>query len=266
MPDVLARDLRFHAQRLGPRSEGSIVVLLHGLVMDNLSSLYFTLAGPLARVTEVLLYDLRGHGRSERPASGYGLDDMVADLDAVLAALAVDRPLILVGNSFGALLALAYATKCPGRVVGAALLDGHLGEAGWSTRMAATLGLTGAARDQRIGDSFGGWLGRHGGRKATRLAESAAALVHDTSLVRDLSGSRALDDDALRRVACPVLALYGEASDLRAEAERAARVFPACELRVLPGCTHSILWEATDRVRHDVLEFVTRVSTARATA
>ena len=36
--------------------------------MDNLSSFYFTLANPVAETADVVLYDLRGHGLSERPA------------------------------------------------------------------------------------------------------------------------------------------------------------------------------------------------------
>jgi pimeloyl-ACP methyl ester carboxylesterase len=279
MPEIIARGLRFHVQRLGPwQREGTesaspsasapLVVFLHGLVMDNLSSLYFTLAGPAADRADVLLYDLRGHGMSERPAVGYGLDDMVADLDAVLLAAtspaplapehasAGPRPLVLVGNSFGGLLALAFAAAHPGRALGLALIDGHLGGSGWAAQMAATLGLEGEARDARIGASFGAWLGRQGERKATRLARTATALVHHTSLVRDLEASGGLTREDLARVTCPVLALYGASSDLRPEAERASAELPACDLRIFDGCTHSILWEQTDRVRREVLDFL----------
>ena len=273
MPEIIARGLRFHIQRLGPwQREGDggssasrgasspVVVFLHGLVMDNLSSLYFTLAGPAADRDDVLLYDLRGHGMSERPAVGYGLSEMVEDLDAVLlAAGAAPRPLVLVGNSFGGLLALAFAAAHPGRARGVALIDGHLGGSGWAAQMAATLGLEGEARDARIGASFGAWLGRQGERKATRLARTATALVHHTSLVRDLEASGGLTREDLARVTCPVLALYGESSDLRAEAERASAELPACDLRILEGCTHSILWEQTDRVRREVLGFIDRI-------
>ncbi|MFO0759254.1 MAG: alpha/beta fold hydrolase [Byssovorax sp.] len=93
MADITARGLRFHVQRLGAPQEGApVVVFLHGLVMDNLSSFYFTLANPAAQLGEVVLYDLRGHGKSARPAAGYGLDEMVADLDALLRALSSPRP------------------------------------------------------------------------------------------------------------------------------------------------------------------------------
>src|SRR5262245_63111303 len=108
MADVISNGVRLHVQRLSPGS-GPVVVFLHGLVMDNLSSWYFSVAHPASRAAEVLLYDLRGHGLSERPASGYGLADMVADLAGLLDALQITRPVTLVGNSFGGLLAVAFA-------------------------------------------------------------------------------------------------------------------------------------------------------------
>ena len=47
----------------------------------------------------------------------------------------------------------------------------------------------------------------------------------------------------------PILALYGEHSDVRARGEALARALPACALEIVAGCTHSILWEATALVR-----------------
>jgi pimeloyl-ACP methyl ester carboxylesterase len=252
--EVVARGVRFHVVRLGAGER--TVVFLHGLVMDNLSSWYFTVANAMARTAEVILYDLRGHGRSERPPSGYGVAEMVADLDGLLDALGVGRPVYLVGNSVGGLLALAFAAAHPERAAGCVLVDGHVGDEDFGSEMAATLALEGEARDRKIAESFRHWLGRHSERKRTRLAETAGALVHGTSLVADMRASAALTDADLGRVRCPVLALYGERSDVRARGERLARVLSDCTVRIVPSCTHSVLWEATERVREEVLAFV----------
>jgi pimeloyl-ACP methyl ester carboxylesterase len=255
MADVVANGVRHHVQRLGARREHT-VVFIHGLVMDNLSSFYFTLANPIAEHAEVVLYDLRGHGMSERPAGHYAVADLVADLGALLDALAIDRPVTLVGNSFGGLVALTFAAKYPERVARLALIDAHDGTDGWASQMSATLGLRGEARDAKIAESFQAWLGRHSERKRTRLARSAEALVDGTSLIEDLRASPPLTADTLARITCPTLAIYGERSDVRARGEELARTLPACTLHLQPGCSHSVLWEATADVRTRVVEWV----------
>ena len=255
MAEVAANGLRHHVQRLGSRGAEPPVVFVHGLVMDNLSSFYFTLANPVAERTEAILYDLRGHGLSERPARGYTVAELVGDLAGLLDALDVPRA-VLVGNSFGGLLALAFASAHPARVARLALIDAHDGTDGWAAQMASTLALRGDARDAKIAESFQAWLGRHSERKRNRLARAAEALVEGTSLIADLRGSPPLTAAELARIPCPTLALYGERSDVRARGEELARTLPACTLHVLPGCTHSVLWEATAEVRTRVVAFV----------
>ncbi len=254
MAEVEARGLHFHVQRLG-RGQPA-VLFLHGVVMDNLSSWYFSVAPAVTEVAPVLLYDLRGHGRSDRPDHGYGVADMVADLDAVLDAVGVDRPLHIVGNSFGGLLALAFALARPDRVASLVLVDAHVSDEGFGQQMAATLQLQGEARLAAIAEHFSDWLGRHSQRKRNRLATTARALVEGTSLVADLQASAPFDEAALRALPHPVLALYGEHSDIRDRGEALAEMLPCCELRILSGCSHSVLWEATADVRDAVVAWV----------
>jgi pimeloyl-ACP methyl ester carboxylesterase len=260
MADIVVRGVRLHVQRLGAPEPGEparpVVVFLHGLVMDNLSSWFFTVANPATRVAEAILYDLRGHGLSERPKTDYTLADHVADLAALLDALHIDRPVVLVGNSFGGLLALAFARAHAARVAGLVLVDGHLGDEGFGAQMAETLRLTGEARDRRIAESFAAWLGRHSERKRTRLADNARTLVEGTTLVDDMQRTPPLVAADLEEVRVPILGLYGEHSDLRERSEALLEHAPDAEVIILPGCSHSVLWEATDEVRARVLGFV----------
>ncbi len=260
MAKVLANGVQFNVQQLG---SGRPVVFIHGLVMDNLSSWYFSVANRVAKEARAILYDLRGHGMSERPASGYRLDDQIEDLRAMLDAIEVDEPVAIVGNSFGGLLAIAFAVAHPERVDRLILVDAHVSGAGWGDAMASTLELEGEAADQMIADTFKDWLGRHSERKRNRLARNARELVYETTMLKDLRESAVLSDDILAELACPVLAMYGENSDALAQGEHLARTLPNCQLRLFAGCTHSIIWEATDRVRDAIVDWLTPAAPAR---
>lgn len=258
MAEIEAGGVRFHYQRLGTGRHTA--VFIHGLVMDNLSSWYFTVANQVAKQPdfEALVYDLRGHGQSQRPSNGYSLDDMTDDLVGLLDALGINAPVFLVGNSFGGLLAVKFALRCPEQVAGLVLVDGHLSDAAWAAEMTATLELQGAERDRMIAESFRHWLGRHSERKRNRLAETAKAIVYGTSLVDDLKHSQPIDDATLRTIKAPALALYGEGSDVRAVGERLGRTVPNCILKMIPKCSHSVLWEETALVRDDIVDWLTR--------
>jgi pimeloyl-ACP methyl ester carboxylesterase len=114
--------ISLHARDWG--GSGQPVLLLHGLasnarIWDGVAS---RLAGAGLRAVAL---DLRGHGASDQPASGYDFASLVRDLDAALAGLGLERP-VLVGHSWGANVALQFAADRPGRVDGLALVDGAL--------------------------------------------------------------------------------------------------------------------------------------------
>ncbi|AZQ32282.1 alpha/beta hydrolase [Streptomyces cyaneochromogenes] len=69
-----------------------------------------------------ITYDERARGKSKRSAD-YTFEAAVRDVDAVLAARNVDRAL-LVGWSYGAVVAAHWANRNPDRTVGAVLVDG----------------------------------------------------------------------------------------------------------------------------------------------
>jgi len=97
-----------HAQQLGPAGART-VVLCHGLALS--ASAWGIVPELLARHHRVVLYDLRGHGASERAATGdYGLHAHVRDFEAVLAtALDAGEFAVAVGHSFGGGVVLAYS-------------------------------------------------------------------------------------------------------------------------------------------------------------
>jgi proline iminopeptidase len=67
---------------------------------------------PLARHNTLIFIDERGSGRSQKPedASGYTIENMVEDVEAVRQALGLGK-ISLLGHSYGGALAQAYALK-----------------------------------------------------------------------------------------------------------------------------------------------------------
>jgi pimeloyl-ACP methyl ester carboxylesterase len=260
MAHVDANGLRFHVQVLGappgdpsPRPRPK-VVMLHGLVADNLSSYYYTVANPVGLVAHAYLYDLRGHGRSEMPATGYTVADHVDDLAALLAAWGVgDEPVHLVGNSFGGVVALRFARRFPERVASLVLVEAHFATEGWGERMAGSLALAAFGLDE---EGVKDWLARHATRQLHRLAQRSERLLLETSLIDDLQCERPFPNAALQAIGCPVLAIYGAGSDILDRAYDLERHVPRCELHVVEGCSHSVLFEAAPFVRELTLAWL----------
>jgi pimeloyl-ACP methyl ester carboxylesterase len=80
--------------------------------------------GPGFRVCS---YERRNTGRSETVEGTQSPEDVIADVDGVLAALGEEGPFLLLGASFGGLVASAYAVAYPELVAGVVLLDASTG-------------------------------------------------------------------------------------------------------------------------------------------
>ncbi|MET9664591.1 alpha/beta hydrolase [Streptomyces sp. NPDC006475] len=251
MPLVHANSLRFHVHRPPGDRTGATAVFLHGLVVDNLSSFYATLAVPAAQAGhDIVLYDLRGHGRSERPPTGYDIATAVQDLTAVLTALGLDeRPVHLIGNSYGGTIALHTALARPDLVAGLVLVEAPL-TGPWIENMLDTLSVAALALE---GSQVPQELSSIGARKAARLTATADELLNRTSMIDDIAASRPFTPEDFARVHCPVLAVCGEHSELVPGARELVHHAPDCTLRILPGLGHDVLQGGTDDLRHAVL-------------
>ncbi|SEL21859.1 alpha/beta hydrolase [Streptacidiphilus jiangxiensis] len=70
-----------------------------------------------------ITYDERARGRRSGRSKDYSFEAAVRDVDAVLAARGVERALVI-GWSYGAVVAVHWAARNPARAVGAVLVDG----------------------------------------------------------------------------------------------------------------------------------------------
>jgi pimeloyl-ACP methyl ester carboxylesterase len=167
---------------------GIAVIYLNGSYADqsHWRRVITELGGDYRHIT----YDERARGKSKRSAD-YSFEACVRDVGAVLEARGVERP-ILVGWSYGAIVAVHWADRNPGRAVGIVPVDS-----------AVPFGITGEDAQQRIRRLFGRmrWLlplARPFGMAARMTADQHAEINIEINAI-----SAALAP-VLGRLTCPV--------------------------------------------------------------
>jgi len=107
---VEANGIKLHYCRTN--GSGPPVVVSHGFTDDGYCRL--DLARELGADFDVVLYDARGHGRSDAPEEEYGPSERAADLLGLLDAFGLEDP-ILFGHSMGADTVTEAAARRPDR-------------------------------------------------------------------------------------------------------------------------------------------------------
>ncbi|OWU84838.1 alpha/beta hydrolase [Oceanicola sp. 22II-s10i] len=105
------------------KGQGPDVVLIHG-ASGNTRDMTFSLVDRLAGDFRVTAFDRPGMGYTPRmAASGVTVTDQARLLSGAAQALDLDRP-VVVGQSFGGAVAMAWATRFPDRAASVVLLAG----------------------------------------------------------------------------------------------------------------------------------------------
>lgn len=100
------------------------LIFLHGGPGYNSYSFEHTIGFRLERHTQMIYFDERGSGHSERPKSKeYGMPVLVQDIEALRQSLGLQQ-IALMGHSFGGTIALEYAAKHPSHVNRLIIVDG----------------------------------------------------------------------------------------------------------------------------------------------
>ena len=158
---------------------GPVVVLLHGYA--ETSDSWAPLATELVNSYTVVVPDLRGVGRSSRPAGGYDKKTQAADIRAVVKALGHDRTSV-VSHDIGIMVAYAYAARYPDTVERLVVMDAPIpGIAPWDD----------IVRNPAL------WHFSFHGPDAERLVEGRERIYLDR-IWNDFSGDPTKPDEATR--------------------------------------------------------------------
>jgi 3-oxoadipate enol-lactonase len=244
MPTATLNGLNFHYERAG---EGPRLLFISGTGGD-LRVQPNVFASPLARAFDLLAYDQRGLGRTDKPDVPYSMADYADDAAALLDHVGWEEALVL-GVSFGGMVAQELVLRHPSRVTRLVLAcTSPGGEGGASYPFHEIEDLKGEARAHHlipISDTRrdATWAAAHAGEYA-KLIELTAADPFAGEPGRAEGAHRQLEArakhdtwDRLPDIACPVLVAGGryDGIALPETLEKMAGRIPGAELRFFDG-------------------------------
>lgn len=242
------------------------LVMVHGLA-TNMAFWYFKYGAAFAKRFRVTLYDLRGHGRSGMPASGYSAAEQARDLAGLLDHLGIARA-HLMAHSFGGVIGLNFACEHPERVRSLVLADSHFSagrkvqaRAQWAygrkfqsvldrhdvgldnsdpyfgpkllTRMAEWQ-MSGKEVPAELADRVSPLLGKAGKRSSADWLK----LMTETSAEAEMLSDDGLALERLQSLRFPILAMYGDHSPARLSGAELLAIWPHAVFRRVRDAGH----------------------------
>lgn len=242
--ELYRRDVRVTGARLSvidiaPDHARRTMVFLHGFGGRATQWRYQLLK--YSSANRVIAIDLRGHGRSERPRSGYSMTHIQQDLIGTLDALGVTEPVVMVGHSFGGAVAVEFAAAYPQRVSHLVLIAAA-GEYQLRRAYRALLNLP-YANLQMLAPLTRGWLG-------APPQVLKAWYFHN---LRDWKGW-----DTFHKLETPTLVILGHMDRVfkRRYFEGVAQAIPHAEEIDVGASGHMVMLERREAVNRAISRFV----------
>ncbi len=253
--------IRLHITRSG--GDKPALVLLHGFSDDGLC--WTPIAQLFENDYDIVMIDARGHGRSDAPESGYGHDQHAADVAGVIAALRLEKPVVM-GHSMGAVTTLALAGLHP-TLPGAIVLEdpppfweqraGNLQPERRRSMGSWVIDLKRLTREEMI----------EGNRKSSpNWPEAERGPWADSKLrlsfnVLNGFGGAGLDlREAVQRITCPALLITADtalgAITSAKQADELKSLVPQLQMVNIAGAGHNIRREQPERFVQCVKEFL----------
>lgn len=246
------------------------LILLHGI--GGAGDSWLPIADELANHFRLLIPDLRGHGSSDKPASGYLVPDYAQDLEGLLQAFEIDRPLLL-GHSLGGLISFTWATDHPRKAAGIAIEDSPLrGGPRVLPRFEGWIAMNQMAPEElavRYASEHPNWSKDDCHRRAEGMTSVALPVFTE---MRDANLGPAQEDriNPLKVIESPVLLVYGDLETggmvVPDDAIRLESELPVASAVRIPGASHSIHRDRPQELLEIVVPFLLRVSRSSGTS
>ena len=238
---------------------------------------------PLTDVMQLVYFDHRGQGRSDRgDPSRYTLDENIEDMEALRRHLGLG-PIIPIGTSYGGMVAMAYAARYP-RAVARLVLIVTAAHSGFIPRAEAFIREHGNADQKRVCARL--WAGSFRTEEELReyyaamgplysrtfdpkvTAEGRARAIHSPEPLNRAFGPggvlRSFDlRPELSRITAPTLIIGGQHDWICPPdfSREIAGLIPGSRLEIFENSSHSIRADEPERMLHAIRSFVTSAAT-----
>jgi 3-oxoadipate enol-lactonase len=253
------------AYRFTKGNGGGRCVLVHSLAMD--AGFWGRVAPLLQDHADVLIYDCRGHGRSDKPNGPYTVELFADDLADLLDHVGW-RTAVVCGASMGGTVAIAFAAAYQDRVTALGLFDttcwyGPEAPAQWAERAQKALdeglqSLVGFQRTRWFSDSFR--------EKNPNIVDEALAvfLANDVRCYAETCKMLGAADkrEALKNFRLPCAIMVG-AEDYATPLPMARMLeagIAGASLEVIENARHLTPLEVPERIAGEIIELIKVVS------
>ena len=243
------------------------IVFVHGL--SGSSSAWFLYENDLKSTFNILSFDLRGHGKSEKPHlyEDYKIDDFADDLFELTEYLKIQN-FILIGHSLGSLIVLAFLKKHQDKVAKTIFLAPNFSvKKMLGARIVNPFVSAGVSLFKRI--PFSGGKGKHidyshypnsGDWNIPRMI----ADISNTTLRVYLYATKqtyAFDgENFLAKISTPTLIIHGKKDTIfpvRYGALMASKI-PGAELVLLEDADHILVLNKHEEIMREILNFINK--------
>ncbi|GHT49926.1 hypothetical protein FACS1894102_5070 [Spirochaetia bacterium] len=280
---------------LGKMKEKPVCFVLHGGPGSD-HSCFLPALNPLSAYMQLIYIDYRGNGRSDYPHEDtYTITQNISDIESLRLYLGLEK-IVLLGHSYGGMMALSYACEHTEHVQGMILLatacnykfleraKAKLNEIGTKEQieMANRYLWSGKMPDNTAyKEFFRLFAGLYSVKAAKRLQNEANLNTSDANSQNNSASTRHKSDveilsykalnkafsgdlqkydysSRLGKIKCPVLAVGAE-NDWITPLEcthEIAAGLPNCTTVIIENCGHSLLVDQGDKVVNSIIDFV----------
>ncbi len=245
--------------------QGEPLLMIQGL--GHHADFWFLQVPEFSKHFQLVIFDNRDTGRSDKPDEPYSIAGMAADVIGLLQELGLDRAHIL-GASMGGYVAQEIAMEHPERVKRLVLLCTHYGGPEY-------LQLTGELWQEIL--DVAGLSPEEIYRKGIKYSTTPAFFAGQTEMVEKLvrmrlehsqpahafqrqfsAASQFCSKDRLSRIEAPTLVLAGREDRVVPPelVERLAGAIPNAKLQVIDGAAHLLFVEQSEKVNRLIVDFL----------